>query len=95
MDQQHSVGAIAGLTSDELLRYSRHIVLPEIGTEGQQKMKTAGVAIVGAGGLGSPAALYLAGAGVGAITIIDSDAVDVTNLQRQIMHRSADAGPAR
>ena len=81
-----------GLTSDELLRYSRHIVLPEIGTAGQRRLKAARVLCVGAGGLGSPAAMYLAAAGIGTLGLVDFDAVDVTNLQRQILHGTADVG---
>ena len=76
----------------QLLRYSRHILLDEIGIEGQQKLLSAHVVMVGAGGLGSPVALYLASAGVGRITVIDDDHVDATNLQRQIAHRLASIG---
>jgi adenylyltransferase/sulfurtransferase len=76
------------MNDEELLRYSRHILLPQIGIEGQEKLLAAHVLIVGAGGLGSPVALYLAAAGVGRITICDGDDVDLTNLQRQIMHRT-------
>lgn len=76
----------------ELKRYARHLVLPEIGAEGQEKLKSASTLIVGAGGLGSPAALYLAAAGVGRIGIVDFDVVDVTNLQRQILHSTNDVG---
>ena len=76
----------------ELLRYSRHILLEEIGIEGQEAIKSAHVLIVGAGGLGSACAPYLAAAGVGTITIIDHDTVDLTNLQRQIIHTSESVG---
>jgi molybdopterin/thiamine biosynthesis adenylyltransferase len=76
----------------QLLRYSRHILLPEIGIEGQQRLLASHALIVGAGGLGSPVALYLASAGVGNITICDSDTVDLTNLQRQIIHRTDSIG---
>ena len=76
------------MNDEALLRYSRHILLPEIGIEGQEKLLAAHVLIIGAGGLGSPVALYLAAAGVGRITICDGDDVDLTNLQRQIMHRT-------
>ncbi len=75
------------MTDDQLLRYSRHILLPEIGIEGQQRLLGAHAVLIGAGGLGSPIALYLASAGVGRITICDGDTVDLTNLQRQIVHR--------
>lgn len=76
----------------QLLRYSRHILLPEIGIEGQQRLLDAHALLIGAGGLGSPAALYLASAGVGTLTICDDDTVDLTNLQRQIVHREAAVG---
>ncbi len=80
------------LDADELRRYARHLVLPEIGTTGQEKLKGSSVLIVGAGGLGSPVALYLAAAGVGRLGIADFDAVDETNLQRQILHSTHDIG---
>jgi molybdopterin/thiamine biosynthesis adenylyltransferase len=76
----------------QLLRYSRHLLLDDIGVEGQQKLLAAHALIVGAGGLGSPVALYLASAGVGRITVVDDDTVDLTNLQRQIMHTQARIG---
>jgi adenylyltransferase/sulfurtransferase len=79
-------------TEDEIHRYSRHIVLPEVGGVGQKRLNQASVLIVGAGGLGSPVAFYLAAAGVGRIGIVDNDVVDISNLQRQILHRSADVG---
>ncbi len=82
----------AALTNEEILRYSRHVILPEVGMEGQLKLKRAKVLCVGAGGLGSPLALYLAAAGVGTLGLVDFDVVDVTNLQRQIIHRTADVG---
>ncbi|HTP81092.1 MAG TPA: molybdopterin-synthase adenylyltransferase MoeB [Bacteroidota bacterium] len=78
------------LSRDEIRRYGRHLIMPEVGLEGQQKLKSSSVLIVGAGGLGSPVALYLAAAGVGTIGVVDFDSVDVTNLQRQIIF-SADA----
>ena len=81
-----------GFSSNELARYSRHFALPEFGHAGQQKLKASRVLIVGAGGLGSPAALYLAAAGVGTIGLVDFDQIDVTNLQRQIMYTSRDIG---
>jgi molybdopterin/thiamine biosynthesis adenylyltransferase len=80
------------VNDQQLLRYSRHILLDDIGIEGQQRINAARVLIVGAGGLGSPAALYLAAAGTGQITLADHDVVDLTNLQRQILHTSAQIG---
>lgn len=80
------------MNDDQLLRYSRHILLDEVGIEGQQAMLDAHVLIIGAGGLGSPAALYLAASGVGRITLVDHDRVDLTNLQRQIAHTTARVG---
>ncbi len=79
-------------TDEDLERYSRHILLQDVGVEGQEKIFNAKVLIVGAGGLGSPVALYLAAAGVGTIGIIDGDVVDLSNLQRQVIHRTADLG---
>ncbi len=84
--------ALPELTRDELVRYSRHLLLPEVGVEGQRKLKAARVLLVGAGGLGSPAALYLAAAGVGTLGIVDFDRVDVTNLHRQLLHGTHDVG---
>ena len=80
------------MTDDQLLRYSRHLLLNEVGVEGQEKILQSHVLIIGAGGLGSPVVLYLATAGVGRITLVDDDVVDVTNLQRQIAHNMADVG---
>ncbi len=80
------------LNNDEILRYSRHLIMPEVGMEGQLKLKAAKVLCVGAGGLGSPLALYLGAAGVGTLGIVDFDVVDFTNLQRQIIHTTADVG---
>ncbi len=80
------------LSNDEVLRYSRHLIMPEVGMEGQQKLKAAKVLCIGAGGLGSPLALYLAAAGVGTMGVADFDVVDFTNLQRQIIHSTADVG---
>ena len=84
--------SLPALTGDELRRYGRHLVLSEVGTEGQRRLKNARVLLVGAGGLGSPAALYLAAAGVGTLGMVDFDAVDITNLQRQIIHGTKDIG---
>jgi adenylyltransferase/sulfurtransferase len=83
------------LGADELVRYARQIRLPNVGAEGQQRLKGASVLIVGAGGLGSPAAMYLAAAGVGRIGIADGDRVDASNLHRQLLHRTADIGSAK
>jgi adenylyltransferase/sulfurtransferase len=83
------------MNDEQLLRYSRHILLEPIGIEGQQRILGARVLIVGAGGLGSPAALYLASAGVGKITLADGDTVDMTNLQRQILHTQERVGQAK
>lgn len=80
------------MNDDQLIRYSRHILLPEIDVEGQEKLLAARALIIGAGGLGSPAALYLAAAGVGTLVLADGDTVDMTNLQRQILHRAATVG---
>jgi molybdopterin-synthase adenylyltransferase len=80
------------MTDDQLLRYSRHILLDELGVEGQARLAAAHVLVIGAGGLGSPALLYLASAGVGRITVADADTVDLTNLQRQIAHATARIG---
>lgn len=83
---------MAELTREQLERYSRHLLLPDIGKEGQQKLLAAKVLLVGAGGLGSPISLYLTAAGVGTLGIIDSDRVDLSNLQRQILHFTDDVG---
>lgn len=79
-------------TNEQLERYSRHIILKEIGVKGQKKLMNGSVLIIGAGGLGAPAAMYLAAAGVGKIGIVDADVVDLSNLQRQIIHTTADVG---
>ena len=78
------------LSNEEIARYSRHLILPEVGMEGQQKLKAAKVLCVGTGGLGAPLALYLAAAGVGTIGLVDFDVVDESNLQRQIIHSHVD-----
>jgi molybdopterin/thiamine biosynthesis adenylyltransferase/rhodanese-related sulfurtransferase len=83
------------LSPGERQRYSRHLLLPEVGIDGQRKLKAARVLCVGAGGLGSPAALYLAAAGVGTIGLVDFDAVDLSNLQRQIIHSTSDVGRSK
>jgi molybdopterin/thiamine biosynthesis adenylyltransferase len=80
------------MNDDQLLRYSRHILLDDIGIEGQQALLAASVLIIGAGGLGSPAAMYLASAGVGRIVLADDDTVDLTNLQRQLLHTTSRVG---
>src|SRR5450830_131149 len=80
------------MNDQQLLRYSRHILLDEIDIEGQEKLLAGHALVIGAGGLGSPAALYLASAGMGRITLVDDDTVDLTNLQRQIMHTTARVG---
>ena len=82
----------SGLTPDQLTRYSRHILLQEVGLEGQKRLLKSKVLLVGAGGLGCPSGLYLAASGVGTLGIIDSDRVDLSNLQRQVLHRSDDVG---
>ena len=83
---------LRGMNDQQLLRYSRHILLPEIGIEGQQRLIDASALIIGLGGLGSPAALYLAASGVGRLTLCDHDTVDFSNLQRQIIHRTSSVG---
>src|SRR5262245_37175814 len=83
------------LDRDEILRYARHLVLPEVGMEGQKRLKAARVLLVGAGGLGSPVALYLAAAGVGTLGLVDDDVVDATNLQRQVLHGTSDIGRSK
>lgn len=86
---------LPALSSAERDRYRRHLILPGVGTEGQQRLKAARVLVVGAGGLGSPVALYLAAAGVGTLGLIDNDVVDVTNLQRQLLHGTSDIGRSK
>ena len=83
------------MTDEQLERYSRHIILKEVGAKGQKKLLNAKVLIIGAGGLGAPAAMYLAAAGIGTIGIADADEVDLSNLQRQIIHTTADVGKAK
>src|SRR3989454_1920546 len=83
------------LTNDEVKRYSRHLIMPEVGVDGQRKLKAAKVLCIGAGGLGSPVAMYLAAAGVGTIGLVDFDVVDFSNLQRQILHGTPDVGRSK
>lgn len=97
MSSTHDVGepegtAVADLSNTEIQRYSRHLIMPEVGLDGQLKLKAARVLLVGAGGLGSPTAMYLAAAGVGTIGIVDADVVDLTNLHRQVIHGTRDIG---
>ena len=80
------------LTNEQQERYKRNLLLPQVGSEGQQRLLNSRVLIIGAGGLGSPVALYLAAAGVGTIGIVDSDRLDLSNLQRQVLHTTADVG---
>jgi adenylyltransferase/sulfurtransferase len=87
--------ALPSLDAHELVRYSRHLTLPQVGLDGQRRLKAARVLIIGAGGLGSPIALYLAAAGVGTIGLVDFDVVDVTNLQRQLLHGTRDVGRSK
>jgi sulfur-carrier protein adenylyltransferase/sulfurtransferase len=86
---------LPSLDQEEVRRYSRHLLLPEVGLEGQRRFKAARVLVVGAGGLGSPVALYLAAAGVGTLGLVDFDVVDVTNLQRQVLHGTKDVGRSK
>src|SRR5499433_2234318 len=83
---------VENLSPTEVARYSRHLIMPEVGMEGQQRLKAASVLLIGAGGLGSPLALYLAAAGVGRIGLVDFDVVDFSNLQRQVLHGTPDVG---
>ena len=92
MAVETSIQPSTSLSNDEILRYSRHLIMPEVGIEGQLKLKNAKVLMVGAGGLGAPLGLYLAAAGVGRIGLVDFDVVDFTNLQRQVIHGTKDVG---
>ena len=85
----------AELTIDEVRRYSRHLIIPDVGMDGQKRLKNAKVLVIGAGGLGSPALLYLAAAGVGTLGIVEFDTVDESNLQRQIIHGQSDIGKSK
>ncbi|MCA1635283.1 MAG: molybdopterin-synthase adenylyltransferase MoeB [Acidobacteria bacterium] len=87
-----AVGALPGLTNEEIARYSRHLILPEVGVEGQRRLKAARVLMIGTGGLGAPLGMYLAAAGVGTLGLVDFDVVDASNLQRQIIHGTRDVG---
>src|SRR6188474_3993800 len=80
------------LTPPELARYSRHVIMPEVGLDGQRKLKASKVLVIGTGGLGSPSSLYLAAAGVGTLGLVDFDVVDSSNLQRQVLFSTADVG---
>ena len=90
--QAPGTAALPQLSADEIKRYSRHLILPEVGMDGQRALKAAKVLCIGAGGLGSPAAMYLAAAGVGTLGIVDFDVVDMSNLQRQLLHTTRDVG---
>src|SRR5207237_8647920 len=83
---------VVGLSKEEILRYSRHLIMPEVGMEGQLKLKNAKVLLIGTGGLGAPLGLYLAAAGVGKLGLVDFDVVDFTNLQRQVTFGTSDVG---
>ena len=85
----------AELTIDEVRRYSRHLIIPDVGMEGQKRLKNSRVLVIGAGGLGSPTLMYLAAAGVGTLGIVDFDTVDESNLQRQIIHGQSDVGKSK
>src|SRR5207248_6260917 len=86
------VESLPALTNEEIARYSRHLIMPEVGMEGQRKLKAASVLMIGTGGLGAPLGMYLAAAGVGQLGILDFDVVDESNLQRQIIHGTKDVG---
>src|SRR5206468_3453379 len=94
-DRGYEVEVPKSLTKEQRERYSRHLLIPEVGVEGQQKLLDAKVLLLGAGGLGSPAAVYLAAAGVGTLGIVDNDEVDLSNLQRQVIHSSERIGVAK
>src|SRR5204862_4113708 len=91
-DRGYEVEVPRALSAEQRDRYSRHLLLPEVGLEGQLKLLDAKILLLGAGGLGSPAALYLAAAGVGTLGVVDDDVVDLSNLQRQIIHSNDDIG---
>jgi molybdopterin/thiamine biosynthesis adenylyltransferase/rhodanese-related sulfurtransferase len=91
----NSVASVPDLSQEEIRRYSRHLIMPEVGIDGQRRLKASSVLCIGAGGLGSPAAMYLAAAGVGRIGIVDFDVVDFSNLQRQLLHGTPDVGRSK
>src|SRR6516165_10106019 len=95
IDDLPTRAASANLSQKEVARYSRHLIMPEVGLEGQKRLKASAVLLVGAGGLGSPLALYLAAAGVGKLGLVDFDVVDFTNLQRQVTFGTSDVGKAK
>jgi adenylyltransferase/sulfurtransferase len=95
LSERQRVEGLPQLSADEIKRYSRHLILPEVGMDGQRALKAAKVLCIGAGGLGSPAAMYLAAAGVGTLGIVDFDVVDMSNLQRQLLHTTADVGRSK
>src|SRR5215470_10542576 len=95
MDMQALVDAVSDLSNDEIRRYSRHLIMPEVGIEGQRRLKAASVLLIGTGGLGSPLALYLAAAGIGRIGLVDYDVVDESNLQRQVIHGQSTIGMSK
>src|ERR1700694_4727005 len=92
LDSLPTRAAGVALSQQEVARYSRHLIMPEVGMEGQKRLKASSVLLIGAGGLGSPLGLYLAAAGVGRIGLVDFDVVDFSNLQRQVMHGTNDVG---
>src|SRR5579864_825861 len=90
-----TMSPLPDLTPQEVARYSRHLIMPEVGMDGQKRLKAASILLIGAGGLGSPLGLYLAAAGVGRIGIVDFDVVDFSNLQRQVLHGTPDVGRSK
>jgi adenylyltransferase/sulfurtransferase len=94
-DRESRLNALPELSREEMVRYGRHLVLPDVGFEGQRRLKAGRVLLVGAGGLGSPVALYLAAAGVGTLGLVDFDVVDASNLQRQVLHGTKDVGRSK
>src|SRR5437763_1183219 len=92
LERTTAAAATVTLSQPEIARYSRHLIMPEVGMDGQKRLKAARVLLIGAGGLGSPLGLYLAAAGVGRLGIVDFDVVDFSNLHRQVLHFTADVG---